>query len=46
MTTLEALIVGVALPVIALHVIVFLAAGWRLGVRMMDDVYNAIKEDK
>ena len=45
MTALEALIVGVALPVVTLHVVVFLAAGWRLGVRMMDDVYDTIKED-
>ena len=45
MTTLEAIFVGIMAPFVFLQVTMFVAVGWRLGTRMLDDVYDTFKEE-
>ena len=46
MTTLETIFVAIMAPFVFLQVTVFVAVGWRLGTRMMDDVYDMIREEE
>ena len=46
MTTLETIFVAIMAPFALLQITVFVAVGWRLGTRMMDDVYDMIREEE